>query len=105
MEPLSSFLKKFQNFVPKEISLKRFVKDAVLEVVGVDLKNENIKINPSGDIFIETSPNVKTQIFIKKQKIIEFLQNKTGSKTIFNIRYNARFRGLLFIGILDFSPN
>jgi hypothetical protein len=83
MEQISFYLKKFQHLGLREQNIKKVVTETVLELTGVDLKPDEVKII-NGSIQINKIGPEKTEIFISKKKIEKEIENRLGnSKKIF----------------------
>lgn len=86
MKNISSFLEKFTNLTPPERFIKEIFIRAVLEVTNVNLKKEEIEISGK-NIFLLLHPTKKSEIFLKKQKVLKKTNEELSSfkKTIKNI--------------------
>jgi len=75
MQTIKSFLIRFKNLKAPERSVRAATREAVTDVVGVDIHDENIKI--SGDNILYLSPRsvVKAVIFENKREIISRINN------------------------------
>lgn len=78
---ISDYLEKFKNLGNDEKELKERVVFVIKEVVGIEIKTQNIKIK-NGELSLSVSPGVKNAIFIKKELILKKI--KEGSKKIVN---------------------
>jgi hypothetical protein len=81
MFDIAKYLEKF-----REMSLSRgFLKTAVLEVIKevckIDIDPKKIEVK-GGIVRINEKPIIKTEIFLKKTKILNILNEKTKGKII-----------------------
>ncbi|PIR58084.1 MAG: hypothetical protein COU71_00605 [Parcubacteria group bacterium CG10_big_fil_rev_8_21_14_0_10_38_31] len=82
---LSPFLEKFKNLkVPKEALIDDLI-EIILNTTGIKLEKENISVNKP-TIFIKANSMIKSEIFFKKQQILEELEKQFYSKSITDIR-------------------
>ena len=78
---LSAYLEKFKNFGQSERFLKESIISVIKEVVGIDIESKNITLK-NGEIFFKVSPARKNAIYIKKEKLLAKIKEK--SSTIVN---------------------
>jgi hypothetical protein len=75
MDNLSSFLKKFQKIIGDKSEEKNTIKEALKIFCNFDIDIKDIKIK-DGNVMLSTSPVFRSEIFLKKQKIISYLKTK-----------------------------
>jgi hypothetical protein len=80
MKKIGDLVERFKNFVPPEKILKEIIIDAIKDVAGVNLSLKEIEINHS-NARLKTSSIKKSQILIKKEKVLEALSIKLGKKS------------------------
>ena len=79
MFDIAKYLEKFKLMSHSRGFLRNSVADAVKEVCGIDI--DPIKIEVKNYIArINEKPIIKTEIFIKKTKILDILNKKTDGK-------------------------
>ncbi|MFA6340770.1 MAG: hypothetical protein WCX27_00815 [Candidatus Paceibacterota bacterium] len=81
MFDIGSYLEKFKNLSQSRNFLRDSVALAVKEACGFDIKTENIIVK-SAVARINARPVIKTEIFLKKEKILKILKEKTGGKVV-----------------------
>ncbi len=79
MFDIAKYLEKFKILSNSRFFLRNSVVEAVKEVCGIEIEPAKIEVK-NYTARINEKPIVKTQIFIKKSKIIELLNKKTGGK-------------------------
>ncbi len=70
MNQISLFLKKYENLGFKEFDLKRKIIEVVKDEIGLELKQDDIKINEK-EVRINTSGAAKSELLLKKRIIEE----------------------------------
>ena len=81
MEPLSSFLGKYNKLPIPE----RYVKELVAEFLGSDSGLHGARLS-AGILHIKAAPAIKQEIFLKKKKLLVFLKERGVSLPIEDIR-------------------
>lgn len=84
-KPLSFFLQKFALLRPSDESLKRAVSAAIEDEVGASVPAKNIKIE-RGTAFIQGNGALKSEIFLKKNRILEKARDMAPGKELRDIR-------------------
>ena len=79
MIKLDSLFSKFKNALSSALGERELVASVVSEIVGVEILPTEIVIN-NGNIVVNSSPVVKSKIFISRQKILEKINQKTSNK-------------------------
>jgi len=84
MYNIKKLLSKWEGQVPEGEEIKKILSEVVLEATKktIDPKAISIKEN---QVFIRVNSIVKTELFLKKQKILEEI-NKKANKKIVNIQ-------------------
>ncbi len=75
MDNLSFFLKKFQKIIGDKSEEKIAIKEAVKTFCNLDLDIKGIKIR-DGNVLLSVSPVFRSEIFLKKQKILPYLKSR-----------------------------
>ena len=83
---LSGFFKNIQNAFTKEVVLKTTIKEAIKKCSGIDIPIEHISCKGSTVNLKNVNQAVVSQIYIKKQKILEELKATQTIKVITDIR-------------------
>lgn len=83
---LSGFFKNIQNAFTKEVVLRTSIKEAIKKCANIDIPIENISCKGSTVNLKNINQVVISQIFIKKQKILEELKTSQTIKVITDIR-------------------
>ena len=69
MKKIEDFLDKFKRLIKYDKEVKAVIRKAIKDIVGVELEDKDIKIQ-NKIIYIKTSPQAKSEIFIKKERFI-----------------------------------
>ena len=85
MELLNLFLNKFSNLTLPDDSLKRIFIELLAADYKIEIKRDQLSVKQKV-LFINTSPIIKSEIFINKHKILNKLNNLLGSKAPHDIR-------------------
>lgn len=72
---IAEYLSKFKNIGQSDKLLKEEISLLIKEITGIEIEGKNISIR-NAEIFIKTSPAIKSVIFIKKEVIIKQLQER-----------------------------
>lgn len=79
MFDIAKYLEKFRTMSNSKIFLRKSVEEAIREVCGIDIEIKKIEVKDYV-ARINEKPIIKTQIFLKKSKILEGLYIKTQGK-------------------------
>jgi hypothetical protein len=85
MIELKDLLGKFRNLLLHDDYKKDAIINVLSLVVGVKLTKEDIKIKDN-IIYLNLKPIFKSEIFLKKEKILQELENTLGAKIPRDIR-------------------
>jgi hypothetical protein len=85
MKQISSFLEKFSRLIKDNKDLKKEILLAVKSAANISLDEKNISIK-NGTLYIKEKPQVKNEIFMKKEKILSSIEQILGKKAISDIR-------------------
>lgn len=86
MENISHFLDKFKKFGKPDILVREKTAEIIKKEIGVDIDNKKIKLRDCV-IYVETHDHIlKSEIFLKKRKILSFLQDFCSDKNIKDIK-------------------
>lgn len=81
MLEIKDLLSKFNNIILSGEGRKQVLKEALFEVTGIIIETKNISIK-NNIVYLNIKPIYKNEIFLKKDKIFEKLQNKIGINKI-----------------------
>jgi len=85
LKSIEEYLKKFTAFVPKESLFIKKLQTILQEETGAFVDESRIRIT-GGTIFIETPGALKSEIFLKKEAILEKAKQVSGGRKIKDIR-------------------
>lgn len=85
MIELRDLLSKWNNSLFSKEYQKEAIREAILSVVGVRIKNEDIEVK-NNIIYLNIKPIYKNEILIKKDKIDTFLSNTLNTNKTQEIR-------------------
>ena len=85
MIEIKDLLSRFDNLLTSEEVKKETIRKIISEAIGVQIKNEDIKIK-NGTIYLNIRPIYKNEIFIKREKILFKLKEILGQKIPGNMR-------------------
>lgn len=87
MEGIKFFLNKFKNLTPPHYFIKKELTLSIKKILNINIKKEHISIS-SDIIYVKTSPIIKSEIFIKKNLILQDLSKRISkyNKNITDIR-------------------
>jgi hypothetical protein len=85
MQNLSSFLNKFKTLTSPKDSLRKIISDVIFELTKIPLTREEIDINQN-IIFIKTTPIKKIEILLKKEFILNKVEQVLIKKTLTDIK-------------------
>lgn len=85
MIELKDLLVRFSNILLSEEVKKESIRKTISEVIGVQIKNQDIKIK-NNIIYLNIKPIYKNEIFLKQEQIFLRLKENLGKKTPQNIR-------------------
>ncbi len=82
---VEEYLKKFQHILSNETAIREVVQEALFTQCSIkcDLKDIIFK---KGTVYLNISPVAKGEVYMHKKKILAFLEGKTGSRTISDVR-------------------
>lgn len=79
MFDIAKYLEKFKKFSESRDFLRNSVAEAVKEICNIEIDPKKIVVK-DGIARISERPIVKSEIFLKKAKILEILSKKTENK-------------------------
>ena len=82
---IQTFLERFKKITPPDAELRTHLSRAIKEVVGVDVAEVNIQIK-NNIANLKIKPLYKSEIFIKKEKILAMMEKEIGKKILNDIR-------------------
>ena len=77
---IGDYLKRFVGLTPPDDFIKEEVLKIVKDKIGIDLNKKEITIS-NGVIYIKTTPIIKNEIFINREKILQNLKQTLGIKS------------------------
>ena len=83
---IGHLFKKMQNRQMREYFVRDIVRQVVKEVVGVDVLTENVQIKESTISMINASNTLKSEVYIKKQRILKLVNEKQDIIVVNDIR-------------------
>lgn len=75
MEPIALYLKKFDGLGRNEALLRRACREAVRELFSVEIRDAEIELR-SGAVFFRVAPALRSEIFLRKEKLAELVLRK-----------------------------
>lgn len=85
MIEIKDLLARFNDILLKGEGKTDSVRNIISEVIGVEIKKEDIKIK-NNVIYLNIKPIYKNEIFLKQEQIFSKLKESLGKKTPQNIR-------------------
>ena len=76
---IGEYLEKFKENYKSRDFIRNSITEAIKEVCGIDIKSSKIEVK-NYIAKIKEKPIIKTEIFLKKTKILEALDKKTSGK-------------------------
>lgn len=83
---ISQFFKKIQGKYNQEILLRSTIKEVIRSQSGVDVPLESINYKNGLVTLAGLTQTARSQVFIKKQAIIEQINSRQNTKTVTDIR-------------------
>ena len=84
MNNIGDYLKRFTKLEPSDRRVKRAVSEAVSEITGVIVGEDDLKVSGK-TVFLNIHPTAKTEIFFKKKKILNQLEDTLGREMVNNL--------------------
>ena len=85
MNNISIYLERFKSVGLKDVMLKKTVVEILKKNFQIEVEQKDISIK-DGTITIKTSPILKSEIFINREKIKSAILAQLGSSNLENIR-------------------
>ena len=85
MIEIKDLLARFNNLLFSEEIKKASIINAIKQVVGLDIKSEDVKIK-NNIIYLDIKPIYKNEIFLKQEQLFLALKDSLGEKTPQEIR-------------------
>ncbi|MBU6370748.1 MAG: DUF721 domain-containing protein [Patescibacteria group bacterium] len=79
MFDIGRYLERFKKISQSRDALRTAVAEAVQEICSITINPKQVDVR-DGKVVISCRPAVKTEIFLKKEKILANLSEKTGKK-------------------------
>ncbi|MFA5933986.1 MAG: hypothetical protein WC795_02075 [Candidatus Paceibacterota bacterium] len=83
---ISNLLEKFQNIIHSNDIIRKSIQESIQKYTNVLIEKENITIKPQ-IIYIRTTPTIKNEIILKKQKILEDIGQKIEKPKLNDIQF------------------
>lgn len=83
---IGQFFKKIQDKYNQEILLRSTIKEAIRSQSGVDVPLESVNYKNGLVTLAGLTQTARSQVFIKKQAIIEQINSRQNTKTVTDIR-------------------
>lgn len=85
MIEIKDLLARFNKILLSEEAKKEIIKNIISEVIGIEIKNQDIKIK-NNIIYLNIKSIYKNEIFLKQEQIFSKLKESFGKKAPQNIR-------------------
>ncbi|MES2087941.1 MAG: hypothetical protein V4467_03020 [Patescibacteria group bacterium] len=85
MEKISFFLEKFKTLGLGDILTKRLFAEQVEKVLNIKLNKDDVSLR-DGVIYVKAHPVLKSELYMKKQLVIDELSKVLGSVKITGLR-------------------
>lgn len=82
---ISNFLNKFKEILFKKEEVNNIIRDIVSNELSYNITTDKIKIK-NNSIYIEGSPMLHNEIFLKKDRILMEIKNKINSQIFTDIK-------------------
>ncbi|MFZ2038904.1 MAG: hypothetical protein WAV11_03120 [Minisyncoccia bacterium] len=82
---ISDYLKKVSSFSNEQELLSNSIIISFRNVLGIEIKPSEFSFK-DGIILIDKSPVVKSEIMLKKDRLLNSINKQTGNKKIFDIK-------------------
>lgn len=82
---ISLFFEKYQHLLSSSSASKDVIIQVLKEKTGIDIDREHIEIR-NGTIFIQESPILKNELFIKKRLILKAIADRLGKDASGDLR-------------------
>ena len=79
MEIVKNLLSRYRNITPPEQHIKQALKDAIMDVCGVEVSLDGIQIQ-NNNAFITVPSVVKSEIFEQQKSVLSVAKNSVGDK-------------------------
>ena len=82
---IKSFLEKYKNITPPNGFLKKIFISAVKEETNIDIEVKDVHVEHSV-IYLTASPAAKSELYIKKPRLLEKIRDQLEKRRISDIR-------------------
>jgi len=79
MEQISFFLAKFKNLGLDDALAREAFIEIINKTLGVKLDQKSVRLK-DGTFFVSAHPGIKSELFLKREKILESLSKTLGEK-------------------------
>lgn len=81
MIEIKDLLTRFDKLINNEEVKVTLIREAIKDVTNIDIEKDKIKFI-QGTLYLDIKPIYKNEIFISKEKILNYLEKNTGSSKI-----------------------
>lgn len=86
-ENIGRFLDRFSNISPPKKFIQEETAKAVKSIVNIEINPDEIE-ERGGVVYIKTkNSSLKNEIFLKKEKILNYLKERAGSRAPIDLRF------------------
>lgn len=85
MDLIKEFLQKFSHLTLPDDTLKRLFVELVDQDFGLKIERSQLMVR-NGVLFVNVSPTIKSELYLRKHKILTKLKDTLGSKAPQDIR-------------------
>jgi len=72
LDQISGYLSKYKRITPPDEHIRKMTAEIIERECGFDVRPQSIRVH-GNTIFIKAEPLLRTEIFLKKEKILEKL--------------------------------
>ena len=84
---ITSYLSRFKDFKPSRGLLKEEAAKNLSQIIGSEIKQEDVELR-SGILYLKIkNPGLRTQVFMKKRAILDYLFTKMGKRAPQDLRF------------------
>lgn len=75
MENLAAYLQKFKRLISSNEEKTKIISEEIFKITSIQIPTNDIVLR-EGTIIINTKPIIKSEVFIKKEKIIKAIKER-----------------------------
>ena len=92
MKKIGDFLKEIKKFGKPDLLIREKVAEAIRKYIGFNIDIKDIKYR-DGIVYIKTGDHLlKSEVFIKKRKILDYVQDLSDGKNVIDIKWLSVFK-------------